>query len=223
MNITNRDWELLQTIWDYMVIDDKLPAHVDAIVIGGSGALTDSALRAAELYNAGASSTIVVSGFANPEFDASTTEAEMLASVLMEQGVPVDGILLDHKATNTGDNIINSANILQNANIHANKVILVHKPFMTRRFLATAIAQWPKPQPELYVTSWPTSLKDYHALYADLYGLDGEKMIYLMLGDYERMKSYVAKGFSVKQPESPEADAAYEELVLRGFMAKETT
>ena len=222
MNITTHDWESLQVIWDYMVVEGELPSHADAIVVGGSGALTDSALRAAELYRAGVTQTIVVSGFANPEFEADVTEATLLANVLMEQGVPLEAILLDHDATNTGDNIINSARILSQAGIDAKDIILIHKPFMTRRFLATAQAQWPAPQPNLYVTSQPTTLKEYNALITSLYGIESERMIYLMLGDYERMKSYPAKGFSTRQPESLEADAAYEELVNRGFAAKES-
>ncbi len=221
MKITDRDWELLQIIWDYMVVEDEVPTSADAIVIGGSGMTTDSALRAAELYHAGVAPVIVASGFANPEFSASVTEAEMLADVLIDQGVPPEAIKRDHAATNTGDNITNSANILKDAGIYAGSVILIHKPFMTRRFLATALAQWPQPQPRLYVTSWPTSLKEYHALHARFYGSEDEKMIYLMLGDYERIKSYPAKGFSVKQPESPKADAAYEQLAERGFTIKE--
>ena len=104
MKITDRDWELLQIIWDYMVVEDEMPASADAIVIGGSGMMTDSALRAAELYHAGVAPVIVASGFANPEFSASVTEAELLADVLIDQGVPPEAIKRDHAATNTGDN-----------------------------------------------------------------------------------------------------------------------
>ncbi len=220
MKISDRDWELLQIIWDYLVVEDKVPTHADAIVVGGSGSLTDMSFRAAELYHAGVAPVVVVSGFANPEFEAVSTEADLLADTLIEQGVPSASILRDHYATNTGDNIINSAKILKSTGIQAGSVILVHKPYMTRRFLATALAQWPQPQPKLYVTSLPTTLKDYHGLYDSLYP-GQEKMVPLMLGDYQRVKSYPAKGFSVKQPESPEADDAYRELVSRGFVGKE--
>lgn len=220
MQLTDRDWELLQVIWDYMLIEDSLPGNADVAVVGGSGPLTDGALRAAELYHAGVVRNIVVSGWASPEFDNSRSEADLLSESLIHQGVDSADILLDHKATNTGENIINSAKLLTQAIIQSKKVILIHKPFMTRRFLATAQAQWPQPQPELYVTSWPTTLKDYYSLYANLYGSE-EKMVYLMLGDYKRLKTYPEKGFSVEQPESPEADQAYDELVRRGFMTKE--
>ena len=222
MKISDRDWELLQIIWDYLVVEDKMPAHADAIVVGGSGALTDMSFRAAELYHAGVAPVVVVSGFANPEFEAVSTEADLLADTLIEQGVPSASILRDHYATNTGDNIINSAKILKSVGIQADSVILVHKPYMTRRFLATALAQWPQPQPKFYITSLPTSLKDYHTVYANLYGPNQETMIHLMLGDYERIKSYPSKGFSVKQPKSLGADVAFDELARRGFVRKES-
>ena len=222
-NITNHDWELLQTIWDYMVADDELPPRADAIVVGGSGMLTDSALRTAELYRNGIAPVIIVSGFANIlDFGPTArNEADVLADVLVEQGVPSEAILREREATNTGDNIVNSVAVLARANIAAKNIILVHKPYMTRRFLATALAQWPQPQPKLHVTSWPTTLREYHRFNADLYGDGGARMICLMLGDYERIKSYPAKGFSATQPQSPEADAAFEELVGRGLKAKE--
>lgn len=225
VNLTNHDWELLQIIWDYLLVDDELPARADAIVIGGSGRLTDSALRAAELYQKGVAPVIVVSGFANSlDFGPEAhNEAGVLGRVLLEQGVPPEAILQEREATNTGDNIIKSAAVLARANIDAKNIILVHKPYMTRRFLATALAQWPQPPPKLHVTSWPTTLREYHALNADLYGDGGARMIYLMLGDYERIKSYPAKGFSATQPQSPEADAAFEELVGRGLKVKEIT
>lgn len=147
----DEDWVLLQTVWDYLVIDDEMPEKADAVVVGGSGFLTDGALRAAELYHRGVAPIVVVSGYMSPIFSGITTEADLLAGVLVERGVPSEAILRDHEATNTGENIINSADLLKHAGVNARKIVLVHKPFMTRRFLATALAQWPQSQPKLCV------------------------------------------------------------------------
>lgn len=70
------------------------------------------------------------------------------------------------------------------------------------------------------VTSQPTTFREYHALYAKLYNDNGEWMRELMLGDYERIKSYPSRGFSVEQPISSVAEVAYRELVKRGFVLK---
>lgn len=116
--ITDQDWKYLQEIWDYLLIESELPDTADVIVIGGSGAMIDSAERAADLYLGGVSQRILVSGFANPYHDARETEATILARELMCRGVPESVILLDHQATNTGENIINAAQILRESDIH---------------------------------------------------------------------------------------------------------
>ena len=46
--ITDQDWKHLQAVWDYLLIESELPDTADVIVIGGSGAMIDSAERAAE-------------------------------------------------------------------------------------------------------------------------------------------------------------------------------
>lgn len=88
MILDDRDWELLQTVWDYLLIDDVMPSKADAIIVGGSGRMTDGALRAAELYCDGASERIVVSGYRHPRLNVGQTEADLLTSVLVNQGVP---------------------------------------------------------------------------------------------------------------------------------------
>ena len=90
---------------------------------------------------------------------------------------------------------------------------------MTRRFLATAEAQWPHPRPRLYVTSQPTTVEAYYQLYEATYG-SATMMLTLMLGDYERIKIYPNKGFSTPQPPSTSADTAWRALVVRGFLPK---
>ena len=125
-----------------------MPEAADAIVVGGSGTRTDMAMRAAELYHQGIAPIIVFSGFAHPEFG--TNESELLKSYAIEHGVPEKAIITESLAMNTGLNVVLSAQKLKEAGIALKRVILVHKPFMTRRFLATAEAQWPKPQPEFF-------------------------------------------------------------------------
>jgi len=132
--------------------------------------MIDSAERAAELYHAGVSPWIVVSGFANPYHRATETEATLLGRQLQRLAVPNSAILFEHQAAHTGENITRSARLLAEMMIQSKDIILVHKPYMTRRFLATAEAQWPYPRPRLYVTSQPTTLEAYYRLYEATYG-----------------------------------------------------
>lgn len=217
--LTDQDWHHLQLLWEYLCVESRLPARADAIVIGGAGAMIDSAERAAELYHAGVSQRIVVSGFANPYHRATETEATLLGRRLQRLAVPKSAILFEHQAANTGENITRSAQLLVGVAIQAKDIILIHKPYMTRRFLATAEAQWPHPQPRLYVTSQPTTVEAYYRLYEATYG-SAAMMLTLMLGDYERIKTYPTKGFSTPQPLSPSAETAWQALVARGFLPK---
>lgn len=217
--LTDQDWHHLRVLWEYLCVESRLPARADAIVIGGAGAMIDSAERAAELYHAGVSQRIVVSGFANPYHRATETEATLLGRQLQRLAVPKSAILFEHQAANTGENITRSAQLLAGAAIQAEDIILIHKPYMTRRFLATAEAQWPHPHPRLHVTSQPTTVEAYYRLYEVTYG-SAAMMLTLMLGDHERIKTYPIKGFSTPQPPSTSADTAWRALVARGFLPK---
>lgn len=214
------DWPFLETLWRYLHVEDELPTHADVAVIGGSGKQIDGADRAVTLYHDGIVKRIIVSGFNNPYLTSGdSSEAVLLRDRLVALGVPESAVILDETAKNTGDNVLHTAEILAPEAIY--DVILIHKPYMTRRFLATAQAQWPTPQPHFYVTSQPTSAREYYDAYEQ--SDDENKMIEMMLGDYERLKTYPAQGLTTEQPHSQQAEGAYQELLARGFAGKEMT
>ena len=214
--MTEQNWQDLQVIWDYMKVESAMPEMAGAIVVGGTGSRTDMAERAVELYREGRAPVIVFSGFRHPNF--AVNEAEMLARYAIDNGIPRDVVLVETEARNTGLNVLLSAELIRKKLGECNKVILAHRPFMTRRFLATAQKQWPEPQPEFFVTSLDISLRDYYER-DERAGL-GDKMIREMLGDYERVTEYAKRGFQVPQPESPDAEEALERLKTDGFVAK---
>jgi len=88
---------------------------------------------------------------------------------------------------------------------------------MTRRFLATAEAQWPDPQPRLFVTSIDVSFRDYFRMHHIAYPDDPERIIRSILGDYMRIKSYPDQGYSSPQPSSSLAEETYGQLIGVGF------
>lgn len=219
MKPSKDDWLLLETLWDYLLVESELPTHADAIIVGGSGEQTDGADRAAQLYHDGRAQTIIVSGFNNPYLTRNPVpEAMLLRDRMVSLGVPDKMIIVDKKAENTGENILHAVKILAEKQSKVKDIILIHKPYMTRRFLATAEAQWPFPQPNLYVTSQPSSIRKYYRSYESSGGEN--KMIELMLGDYERIKQYPSIGRSTTQPRSDKAESAYRELIRRGFAGK---
>jgi uncharacterized SAM-binding protein YcdF (DUF218 family) len=201
----------LQQVWDALARQDAIPAHADAIVVGGCRDL-GLAERTAELYHAGVSKFIVISGYKPQHLDI--TEAELLANRCFELGVPNKAIKLERLASNTGENILFSAEVIINQLQKAESVVLVHKPFMSLRFLATAEAQWPHPQPEFYTTCQSISFEDY----CRERGLGNTA--WEMLGDFKRMDEYVSKGYQTQQAIPSAALDAYQEIVRAGFLTR---
>ncbi|MCY1551922.1 hypothetical protein D9M68_882860 [compost metagenome] len=130
------------------------------------------------------------------------TEAKLLADHCARLGVPNKDVILENNAKNTGENIRLSANLAGDAN----SIILIHKPYMSLRFLATAEAQWPNPDVKLYSTCQDISFEDY----CKIHGL--EKVAYTMLGDMRRMNEYARMGYQTQQVISNEARDAFQKL-----------
>ena len=218
--LSQEDWANLEIVWDYLKVRHDLADKADAMVIGGAALMTDMAQCGAELYHRGLADRIVATGFTAKNAVMTESEAALIARVLKANGVPESAIILDQQASNTGENITHSARLLSELDENS-KVILVHKPFMTRRFLATAQATWPQPQPQFFVTSIDMTLKDYFVVHHQAYPDDPLRMIRSMLGDYERIRDYPKLGYSTKQEFSEAAEGAYQALIKRGFSARE--
>jgi len=201
----------LQIVWDALVRQDSLPEHVDVIVVGGCRD-TGLAERAAELYHAGISNQIIVTGY-QPAY-MEMTEAELLANTCIKLGVPEEVIILEKEASNTGENIRLTAQLLQASAQSIRSVILIHKPYMSLRFLATAEAQWSDPKPQFYVTSQDISFDDY----CQLHGL--EDTARKLLGDLRRMSDYVERGYQTQQHIPPAAYDAYDKIIATGFIPR---
>ncbi len=201
---------LLKTLWNYLTIESLLlPA--DVIIVGGEN---DPGLagQASDLYKQGFAPLIVFSGYQQPGMDE--TEAKMLSRIAEQRGVPTSAILREELATNTGENITLSAAVLKTQGIHAERVILVHKPYMTRRFLATAEVQWPDPKPSFMVSHQVISIDNYYLK------LGRGEVIRKMLGDFKRINTYAKKGFQTPQVIPEEVQTAYDLLVARGHQVR---
>jgi len=203
--MTTTDIELLHVVWNYLVQNDPLPAKADAIVVGGCKDLA-VAERAAELYNEQRAPLIIMSGYHDPNYDIPMSEAVFFAERAQACGVPRAALVIEDQARNTGENISFSAALLD----RPAAVILVHKPYMTMRFLATAEAQWPAPQPRFYVTSEKTTLTAYLKR-------RGDAELSAILGDLQRMQTYATRGFQSYREVPDDVQWAFAELLRRGY------
>jgi uncharacterized SAM-binding protein YcdF (DUF218 family) len=201
---------LLKILWDYLEIQSPLQ-HADVIIAGGC---TDPGVGAcaAELYTLGFAPIILLTGY--KQAGMQTTEADFHAAIARDRGVPDSAILRETQAANTGQNITFSQQLLLEKGIIPKTVMLVHKPYMTRRFLATAEAQWEGELPTFIVRHEQISLAEYSMKRGR------DEAAFKMLGDFQRMVSYAKKGFQSKQNIPSEVQEAYDVLISHGHRAR---
>ncbi|MDP3993188.1 MAG: YdcF family protein [bacterium] len=201
---------LAKKLWDYGSMHHKLK-NADAIVVFGSYNPI-VANRAAELFKEGWAPLIVFSGNRS---DSTTswekTEAETMADIAIELGVPKDKILIEPDAKNSGENALFSKALLAKHGIYPKRVIVIQKPYAERRAYATTRARWPEVE---VITSSPQLSYDQ---YMDTRKEDRNGSIATMVGDLQRIKIYAEKGYQIPQEIPPDVWQAYEELTRLGF------
>ncbi|WP_165495465.1 YdcF family protein [Actinomadura roseirufa] len=199
---------LARVLWDHLVLADPL-SKADVILALGCHD-TRVAVHAARLWREGWAPLLVVSG-GNGKITTGwdETEARAFARVAREHGVPERALLLEETASNTGENITATRRLLDAEGIRVRGGILVAKPYMTRRAVATARRQWAD-------VRWLAAAPDLgYDAYLD--GVDERRFIELMVGDLQRMAVYAERGFQVPMPVPAAPWAAFEELVRLGY------
>lgn len=201
---------LAQLLWDYHQLYHTLE-KCDCILALGSHDLK-VAERAAELYLQGWAPLIIMSGGLG-NFTKEMwleKEADKFAAVAIEKGVPIKDILIENKSSNTGENILFTQKLLQEKGLDPQSFIVVQKPYMERRSYATFKKHWP--DKTLLVTSPQISFETYPTDEIPV-----EKVINIMAGDLQRIKTYPEKGFQIYQEIPMKIWDAYEKLVATGF------
>lgn len=203
------DDQLAEILWDYNNIQMPLE-KADAIFVLCSHD-TRVAQRGAQLFLDGYAPYIIFSGGAGvlTKHIFDKPEAEIFAEIAIQMGVPENKILIESKATNTGENVIFTRKLLEEKNLYPESFILVQKPFMLRRTYATFMKQWPGKR--FLVTSQQVGFKDY---FNGL--LPKDLLISVMVGDTQRIREYPAKGFQIPQEMPDEVWDAAQELIRRG-------
>jgi uncharacterized SAM-binding protein YcdF (DUF218 family) len=212
MLTANRDKridELAERIWDYHLLHHSLEKADCVFALGCHDA--GVAVRAAEIVLEGWADTLLISGGVLFDKDSSDmTEAEYFRGIAIDKGVPAAKIIIENKATNTGENFQFAGQLLNELNLDFNTFIVVQKPYMERRTYATGMVQWKGKQ--LILASERMSFKEYLQK-----GIPRDRILNTMVGDLQRIKLYPAKGFQIPQEIPPDVWQAYEELVSYGF------
>ena len=206
----------LRTAWDYLRLVHPLrPA--DAILALGSFD-PNAAVHAARLWRAGLAHTIIMSGgiahrggLLDTGWDR--TEARVFADVARREGVPDGAILLEEQAENTGDNFVFGREVARRAGLAPRTLLVVAKPYMTRRGFATGRAKWP--DAALVMQCEDIGLADYFARERD-----PERTLLALVGDLHRIMVYPAFRHSIEQEVPPAVVEALDTLVAAGYGAR---
>ena len=135
----------------------------------------------------------IVSGGVTP--GSSRSECEIIKEAMVADGIPSEVILEEHRATNTGENVIFSLPIIEAAlglkNIRS--VICLGNTWTARRYPMTLHRYWPEVEKMLVtVDAFNTPLSLWHT-HPDLRDL--------MMSEWEKIEPYKAKGFIADWPE----------------------
>jgi uncharacterized SAM-binding protein YcdF (DUF218 family) len=208
--------QLAKILWDYNVLDQPVqPADV-IIALGNSDVRT--AQKAAELFNQNMGQWLVTTGgygrLTKDEFQK--PEAQIFAQEAVRLGVPEDKIIIEDQSTNTFDNLRLTRQHLDERGIAVKKVIVVTKPYMERRALATVKKRWPDIEvtvasPALTYETYPNEK------------ISNELLINMLVGDTQRILPYGKIGYLEIQDVPEQVENAMEELIKLGYDQQLTT
>lgn len=209
MKLSSEILAAAKCLWSYHRLGHALePAEI--ILVFGSSDLR-VARHAADLWKGGYAPRILFSGArGRMTGDWAETEASAMAKVAMEAGVPEEWIIREERATNTGENIRFSRELLLSQGIPHATAIVVQKPYMERRTFAALDVQWP--DLKCRTSSPAVEFEDYCTE-----ELPPELVIAAMTGDFQRILEYPALGFAAAQEVGEAEMKAYRLLVEEGF------
>jgi uncharacterized SAM-binding protein YcdF (DUF218 family) len=207
------DKKILQAakiLWDYLKLDQPM-RKCDCVFALGSHDLRVADF-AADLINKNWAPLLVCSGGLGRLTREiwQESEAAKFAEIAQAAGVRKEQIIIEDQSTNTGENILYTKKLLEDRDYCIKSAILVHKPYMERRALATVQRYWP--ELEVVISSPRINFKEYATDEIPL-----AELIQIMAGDFQRILIYPEKGFQTKQGVTPEAVQAFEYLRRHGF------
>lgn len=166
---------------------------------------------AAAVYHSGAAPLLVCTGGLGRMTRGLWTEpeAEIFARRCRELGVPAERLLTEPRSTNTGENFVFTRELLASQGIHPRIGLIVCKPYMHKRALATGQKQWPE-------VRW--SIGTPRLSFAEYFpGGPPPQEVTIMVGDLQRLDVYAERGFQTPVKIPQEVRQAWARLVADGF------
>lgn len=204
--------ELVQILWDYMRLNQKLE-KCDCII--GLGCMDlKVADMAADLYLAGFADKIIFSGGYGRKTKKvwNEPEADKFAKIAMKKGVPKENIYLENKSMNTSENFKFIKAMIEKNKMDVTSCMIVSRPYVERR--SYTYLKKIMPMYKGIITSEKVECEAYFNRYK---GTSKIEEISVLVGDIQRMKLYPQKGWAIEVEIPDYVWEAYEELVKRGY------
>lgn len=203
----------VETLWRYHDMHHELRPCDVGIGLGSHD--LGVAVIATRLFHDGLFPLIVFTGA-----NAPTTverfprgEAVHYREYAVEQGVPVESILVEPRATNTAENLEFSRALLAKRRITVRSVLIMSRPYQQRRAYATCKLMWP--EVDVVCASNPLGLDDYVRSIGD-----PRRVVDMLVGDTQRIEVYADRGFAIPQEMPDEVRAAFDRLVAAGYTSR---
>ncbi|XP_041373800.1 uncharacterized protein SCO4629-like isoform X2 [Gigantopelta aegis] len=199
-------------LWNYMQMGHTIE-KADVILVCGSND-TRTAEFATQMYRDGLADWLLFSGNEGLLTKGKWTqpEAKVFEEVAVGLGVPKEVIIVEPRATNTGENMLYSHRALERAGLTPTSIILVHTPYMERRTYATFMKQYPgADNMRASVTSPKMTLEEYPN--EDVGSLDD--VIDVLIRCLTRIKDYPQMGFQIHQEIPDNVWKAYRHLLKK--------
>jgi uncharacterized SAM-binding protein YcdF (DUF218 family) len=174
------------------LIDTPLKAADLLFVFGTREDVARRADEAVRLWRKGFFRWSIVSGGVTPGSDRS--ECEIIKAAMVAGGIPQGRILEEHRATNTGENVMLSLPVIEAALGLANicSVICLGNTWTARRYPMTLHRYWPEVEKMLVtVDSFETPRSLWHT---------DPVFRRRVLAEWDKIEPYKAKGFIAEWP-----------------------
>jgi uncharacterized SAM-binding protein YcdF (DUF218 family) len=203
----------LATAWNYMRLVHPVAAADAILALGSFDPMV--AVCAAALWHAKLAPLIIMSGGIAHRGGLLATgwhrsEAQVFASVAIQEGVPRQAIVLEDKAQNTGENFSRSKALSEKLGLEVSSLIVVAKPYMTRRGFATGRQVWP--EVVLHLQCEDIGVREYFKREPD-----PERILHALVGDLHRIIVYPKFGYQIRQRVPRPVRAALRSLVEAGY------
>jgi uncharacterized SAM-binding protein YcdF (DUF218 family) len=176
---------------EHLIAPPLKPADL-LFVFGTREGVTERVDAACRLWRGGYCGWLVVSG--GPTLGLDVTECEVITKALVARGVPAELIIEEHRATNTGENVIFSLPLIE-ARIGLKpirSVICLGNMWTARRYPMTLQRHWPEVEKLLVtVNHYPTPTELWHT---------DPQLRARVLAEWDKIGPYKAQGFIADWP-----------------------